>query len=264
MNVKIAVNGTGLNTRVDGPEAADWIILSNSLAADLTMWDPQISFLTRTYRVLRYDTRGHGLSDAPEGPYSFDELVADIAGLMDHFGIERAAFMGLSLGGMSGLGLALSHPDRVGKLICCDARADAPPAFVDSWDQRTAAIRKGGMEAVVSGSLERWLTEGFRTSDPATAERCAAMIRNTDPDGYIACAAALKRLDYLKDLHMLDLPVLYVVGDEDSGAPPAVMKDMAEKTPNSRLAIVENAAHIANLDNPSGFNTAIGAFLDVA
>lgn len=264
MNGKIAVNGTELNTRVDGPEGAEWIVLSNSLGADLTMWDPQIAFLTRKYRVLRYDTRGHGLSNAPPGPYHFDDLVGDITGLMDHFGIVRSTFMGLSLGGMSGLGLALSHPGRLKKLICCDARADAPAPFVESWDQRSAAIRKGGMEAVVSGSLERWLTEGFRSADPVATERCAEMIRNTQADGYIACAAALKRLDYLKDLHKLDLPVLYVVGDKDSGAPPQVMKEMAGQTRDSEFKMVLNAAHIANLDNASGFNAAIAGFLDLA
>lgn len=263
MSARVAVNGTELNTRVDGPEGADWIVLSNSLGADLTMWDPQIDFLTRKYRVLRYDTRGHGQSDAPAGPYHFDDLVGDILGLMDHFGVAQGAFMGLSLGGMSGLGLALSYPDRVEKLLCCDARADAPDAFVASWDQRSTAIREGGMEAIVSGTLERWLSEGFRNSDPAAAERCADMIRRTDADGYIACAAALKRLDYLKDLHRLNLPVLYVVGDEDSGAPPQVMKEMARRTPGAEFRIVPNAAHIANLDNPSGFNAAIAKFLEI-
>ncbi len=264
MSGKVAVNGTELNTRIDGAEGADWIVLSNSLGADLTMWEPQIAFLARKYQILRYDTRGHGLSNAPAGPYHFDDLVGDIVGLMDHFGIARATFMGLSLGGMSGLGLALSYPDQVKKLVCCDARADAPAAFVEGWNQRSAAIRKGGMEAVVSGSLERWLTEGFRSADPAATERCAAMIRSTDADGYIACAAALKRLDYLKDLHKLELPVLYVVGDEDSGAPPQVMKEMAEQTQNGEFKIVPNAAHIANIDNPSGFNAAIAGFLDIA
>lgn len=263
MNGRVAINGTELNTRIDGPEGTDWIVLSNSLGTDLTMWGPQIAMLTGQYRVLRYDTRGHGLSAAPAGPYSFDELVCDVVGLMDHFGIERATFMGLSLGGMTGLGLGLAHPDRVEKLICCDARADAPPAFVDSWDQRSAAIRKGGMEAVVTGSLERWLTQTFREADPETTERCAAMIRNTDAEGYIACAAALKQLDYLKDLHRLDLQTLYVVGNEDSGAPPEVMKNMAEQTRHGELAVVPNAAHIANLDNASGFNAAIGTFLGI-
>ena len=218
-------------------------------------------FWPANYRVLRYDTRGHGLSSAPPGPYQFDDLIADIVGLMDHYGISRATFMGLSLGGMSGLGLALTHPARVDRLICCDARADAPAPFIESWDQRSAAIRGGGMEAVVSGSLERWLTEGFRSANPAVTERCAAMIRGTDADGYIACAAALKQLDYLKDLPGLNLPVLYVVGDQDFGAPPPVMKDMAEQTPGGEFKLVPDAAHIANLDNPSGFNAAIADFL---
>ncbi len=128
MNARVAARGASLFTRVDGAERSDapWIVLSNSLAADHTMWDPQIPALTARYRVLRYDTRGHGASDAPEGPYDFDMLVADVIAVMDHHGVERATFMGLSLGGMTGLGLALAHPQRLSRLVCCDARADAP------------------------------------------------------------------------------------------------------------------------------------------
>ena len=258
---RVAIPGGHLATRVDGEPGLPWLVLSNSLAADHRMWDAQVPWLVERYRVLRYDTRGHGASGAPPGDYAFDDLVADAVAVMDHHGVARARYMGLSLGGMTGLGLALAHPDRVERLVVCDARADAPPPFVTSWDNRIAAIEAGGMEAIVAGTLERWLTPGFREREPGETERLGAMIRATNPSGYRGCAAALKRLDYLKDLGTLSVPTLYVVGAEDSAAPEAAMRAMAEATPGGRLAVVPNAAHIANVDAPADFRAALDGFL---
>src|SRR3712207_4811904 len=141
---RVPVKGGSLFTQVEASERSDpsWLILSHSLAADHTMWDAQIPALTTRYRVLRYDTRGHGLSDAPDGPYSFDMLVDDVVALMDHYAIDKAAYMGLSLGGMTGLGLALAHPNRVEKLVCCDARADTPEPVMKGWDERLATVER--------------------------------------------------------------------------------------------------------------------------
>lgn len=263
MSGRVEVNGTILNTRIDGEEGAPWIVLSNSLAATLDMWQPQVDLLARRYRVLRYDTRGHGGSDAPAGDYSFADLVGDVIGLMDRFGIERAAYMGLSLGGMTGLGLALAHPERVERLVCCDARADAPPPFIASWDDRVAAIRAGGMAAIAEPTLERWFSGRFRTDRPAEVAHARRMILSTDVEGYAGCAAALKRLDYLQHLPGMTVPTLFVVGEEDSGAPPPVMQAMAAATPGSAFRSVAGAAHIANMDNPTGFAEAISPFLDL-
>ena len=158
--------GARLAFRVDGAAGKPWLLLSNSLAADLRMWDDQIGLLTRTHRVLRYDTRGHGGSEAPEGAYDFAMLVADMVAILDHVGAARADVMGLSLGGMTALGLGLGHPGRVGTLIVCDARADAPPPFVASWDDRIAAIRAGGMAAILEGTLARWFTPAPKPQNP--------------------------------------------------------------------------------------------------
>ncbi|WP_375457837.1 3-oxoadipate enol-lactonase [uncultured Enterovirga sp.] len=257
----IDIPGGRLFSRVDGDADKPWLVLSNSLASDHTMWDPQMAALTARYRVLRYDTRGHGRSDAPPSPYGFPDLVSDVVTVMDAHGIRRAAHMGLSLGGMTGLGLALEHPDRVERLVCCDARADAPEGFVRSWDDRIAAVERGGMAALVDGTLDRWLTPAFRAAHPEEVAKLAAQIRATQPEGYKGCAAALKTLDYLKDLGRLALPVLYVVGAEDSGAPVPAMQAMADATPGARFEIVPNAAHIANVDNPKGFGRALEGFL---
>lgn len=262
MSERVAVEGGSLFARVDASASdASWIVLSNSLAADHTMWDPQMPVLTRRYRVLRYDARGHGGSDAPPGPYSFDMLVADVVALFDHFRIQRATFMGLSLGGMTGLGLALGHPDRVARLVCCDARADAPAPFVSSWDDRIAAIDAGGMAAILQGTVERWLAPDFRVSHPQVVARVEAMILATDPEGYKACAAALKRLSYFTSLARMSVPTSYVVGSDDLGAPPTVMRAMAKVTPNATLAVIPGAHHLPNLDHPAEFEAAVASFL---
>ncbi|WAJ26391.1 alpha/beta fold hydrolase [Antarcticirhabdus aurantiaca] len=254
-------NGARLNVRVDGDAGKPWLLLSNSLAADLTMWDDQLAWLTRTHRLVRYDTRGHGGSSAPEGPYDFPMLVADMVAVLDAVGAERADVLALSLGGMTALGLALDHPERVGRMVICDARADNPPPFVQSWDQRVAAIREGGMESIVSGTLERWFTAAGRERNPAAAERAARMIRETSPTGYEGCARALQGLDYLRQLGELALPVLYVVGEEDMGAPKAAMEAMAAATPGSRLAVLPGLAHVPNMEDPQAFEAAVAPFL---
>ncbi|MEZ5649609.1 MAG: 3-oxoadipate enol-lactonase [Burkholderiaceae bacterium] len=263
MNARVTVNGTELNTRIDGPDNAPWLVLSNSLASNLHMWDTQIPWLSRHFRVLRYDTRGHGASATPPGPYHFDDLVADVIGLMDRHAIEDARFMGLSMGGMTALGLALAHPGRFKGLICCAARADGPEGFAAMWDQRIAQVRDQGMGALVQGTLERWLTEGFRQREPAETDRIGAMIRDTDPAGYIGCAQAIQRLDYLRHLDHVSVPLLYVGGEVDAGAMPDVMQAMADRTPGGRFHMIPNAAHIVNIDNPTAFNAAIAPFLGI-
>ena len=248
----------GLAVRVDGEAGKPWLLVSNSLGADMGMWDGQIDFLTRTHRVLRYDTRGHGGSEAPPPPYNFDMLVADMIAILDQFEVEQTDVMGLSLGGMTALGLGLDHPQRVGRMIVCDARADAPAPFVQSWDQRIAAINEGGMEAVVAGTLERWFTP---SCPQEVIDKAAAMIRETSPDGYIGCAHALKELDYLKDLGKLRAPVLYVVGSDDLGAPKDAMAEMAERTPVAEFKILDGLAHVPNMEDSEAFAGAIGPWL---
>lgn len=261
--MRVAVPGGELFVRIDeGPTPdAPVLLLSNSLAADHTMWDPQIPLLTSRYKVVRYDTRGHGRSSAPSGDYDFAMLVDDARTVLDHVTTGRASYMGLSLGGMTGLGFALTYPDRLDRLVVCDARADAPAPFVKSWDDRLASIEAGGLASILGGTLERWLVPAFRAARPDVVARVEAMILATSPVGYRGCAAALKRLDYAKDLGRIKTPTLYVVGAEDAGAPPAVMRAMADATPGAVFAMIDHAAHLPNLDNEAGFATAVSSFL---
>lgn len=255
--------GLMLNARIDGLEGAPWVMLSNSLGADLSMWDGQVDLLARKYRVLRYDQRGHGESDAPDGPYSLDMLVADALAIMDHHGVEKADWIGLSMGGMTGMGLAIHHADRFGRMVLADARSVATDAYKQMWDQRIAAIEKGGVEAVVAGSLGVWLTEEFRAAHPDVAAACAEMIAGTSAKGYIANCHALRELDYFQHLDKIALPVLYLCGDKDKGAPPEEMRQMAKVTPGARYVEIPDAGHLANIDQPEAFNAALAEFLDL-
>lgn len=253
--------GVTLNTRVDGPADAPWLILSNSLGANLAMWDPQIPALTARYRVLRYDTRGHGGSDTPPGPYGFADLTGDVIALMDHFGIGTAAFMGLSMGGMTGMGLSIHHADRITRVVCADGRADAPPPVRTMWDDRIATVQSGGLEAIADGTLASWLTEDWRTANPDATARIREMVISNDPAGYIACCHALKGLDYLRHLGEARAPIHFVGGSEDKGAPPDVMRAMAAAAPGGTYTEIPGAAHVANLNAPAAFTAAIAGFL---
>ena len=258
--MKADVNGIAINYRVDG-KSGDWVVLSNSLAANYTMWDAEAEVLRRDYRVLRYDTRGHGGSGATEGVYSLDMLIADVTGLMDAVGIETAHYVGLSLGGMTGLGLALGAPERLKTLVVCDARADAPAAFRDSWDERIAVAREKGMEPLVEPTIERWFTEAFRGGNPTVLDKVRGMIRGTSVDGYIGCGRAIQNLYYLPRLGKIGVPTLFVAGAQDMATPPDAMKAMHEAVPGSQYALIDPAAHLSNIENQEAFMRALGGFL---
>ncbi len=267
MTTSVAVDRGGfkLAAYIDGKgEGAPWIVLSNSLGAAAMMWEPQLELVGKRYRILRYDTRGHGMSDAPPSPYSWDDLTGDVIALMDHFGITQASYMGLSLGGMTGLGLAIHHGNRFERVVCCDARADAPPPFVQSWDDRLAVIDEDGLTAILAGTMERWFVERWRKGNPDALKRFEDAFLVTSVTGYKGCAEALKRLDYLKDLGSIAIPVLYVGGAKDIGAAPVVMRAMAEATLGTSYTEIPDAAHLPNIDNTNAFNAAISGFLGLA
>lgn len=256
-------NGVTLSTLVSGKADGPVILLSNSLGAGLGMWGPQREMLGQHYRVIGYDTRGHGQSSTPAGDYSFADLTADAIAVLDHYGVEKADYIGLSLGGMTGLGLGLHHADRFNKIVCACARADAPPPFANRWDDMIGAISKGGMSAIWPGTLERWLTEGFIMGNPDAIAALGDDFTDTTVPGYTGCARALQGLDYKKDLGSMAVPVLYISGAEDLGAAPAEMASMHEATPHSSYVDIPDCAHIANLNQPDAFNAALKAFLDV-
>jgi len=258
---KVSSGDATLHVKVEGDEGLPWLIASNSLAADLSMWDPQMRNLTKRRRVVRYDTRGHGRSSAPEGPYSFDILVADMVAVLDALDVGEADILGLSLGGMTALGIALEHPGRVRRLVCAQARGMFPPPGLAMWDQRAQAVRDGGMAAVVEDTLSRWFTPETHRDHPETVEKARGMILATSPDGYIACTAALKGLDYLRRLGDIKRPALYIAGELDGGAPVDAMREMADATPGSCFEVIAGVAHIGNMEAVAAFDDAVAGFL---
>ena len=261
---KISIeNGNYLKIKIDGNMEFPKIIFSNSLGTDNRMWDPQIKALKDKFCLIRYDTRGHGNSSPVEGPYSFEMLENDVITILDNLKIDKAHFIGLSIGGMTSLGLALKHQNRFNKIICCAARADNPPPFVDSWNQRIAVIEEKGTDGVVDGSIDRWYSEEFKTDSKNNdiINLSKSMIRGTSSNGYIGCAHALKTLNYLKDLSTINREMLFIAGEKDIGAPALAMEEMSHLTPNSKYVCVPGAAHILNIEAPEVVNKTILDFL---
>jgi 3-oxoadipate enol-lactonase len=231
--------------RLDGPAGAPPLLLSNSLGTTSEMWDPQIPALTERYRVVRYDTRGHGTAPVPNGPYSLDDLGGDAVALLDRLGIERAHVVGLSLGGMTGMWLGAHAPERVDRLVlmCTSAML----AEEHDWPARANLVREQGPGAIADATIERWFTPGFVERNPDTVARLRATLADTPPEGYAACCDAIGGMDQLADLERIEAPTLVIAGREDPATPPPHAERIAEGIPGARLEIVD-AAHLANIE----------------
>lgn len=259
--MRIEANGISLNYRIDGPQDAPWLMLSNSLATNLSMWDGQVAALAEDYRVLRYDQRGHGASEVTVGDYDFDMLADDAAALMQALGIGQCHFLGLSMGGMTAMGLGLNHPERLRSLIVCNSRADANQAFRDVFDGRILLALEQGMAPLVKPTVERWFTEALRAAAPAFLEDVREMVRTTPPQGYAGCARAVQGIDYMGRLAAIDKPVLFIAGAEDIATPPDGMRAMHAAIAGSEYVELSPASHLSNLEQPEAFTAAARKFL---
>jgi 3-oxoadipate enol-lactonase len=247
-----------IHYELEGVPDAAVLVLSNSLGTTLEMWEPQVWPLARKLRVLRYDTRGHGTSAAPPGPYTLDGLGNDVLELLDAVKIPRAHFCGLSMGGLIGLWLGVHAPERIERLTICDSAARV--GTVDAWNSRIAAIRKGGMEAIVPALLERWLTASFRATQPAAADRIRQMVLRANVPGYIACCEALRDADLRERVGKIRSPTLVITGASDPVTPPSDGQFLAEKIPGARYVELP-AAHISNIEAAPAFTDALLQFL---
>jgi 3-oxoadipate enol-lactonase len=259
--VKITVNGINVNYTLEGPPSGPVVMLSNSLASNLTMWDPQMPVLTSHYRVLRYDTRGHGDTDAPAGPYSLEELAEDTRGLLHALGIPRVHFVGLSMGGMIGQSLALHHPELLQSLVLCDTMSRVPTEAKALWEERIHTAHSRGMEALVEATIARWFTAPFRAQRTDVVDKVRTMIRATPPQGYAGCCHAIAALNLTERLNAITLPTLVIVGEDDPGTPVAASRVIHEQIQGSELVILNAAAHLSNLEQPEAFNQALTRFL---
>ena len=258
--MRITANGITFNCEIEGTAGAPWLVFSNSLATNLGMWDPQAADLKASFRVLRYDQRGHGGTDAPAGRYTYAILLADALALFDALDIRRPHFCGLSMGGATALGLAELHPDRVDRVVVCDSPAMSTPATAQQWEERIAAAQKGGMAALVESTLARWFPPETHAAKPPHLDTLRQMIRTTPVNGFIGGAAALADHDYNTAVATVTRPVLFIAGSRD-GAAPAAMKDMHARLKGSRYVELEGAGHISNLDRPAEFTASVREFL---
>ena len=262
--MKLHANGIDIHYTIAG--SGPWLTLSHSLACDSSMWDPQMTALTQHFTVLRFDTRGHGQTTAPQeaAAYSWDHLSGDVLGLLDVLGIQRTHFAGLSMGGMIGQQLALRAPERIARLVLADTSSRYPAAAVPIWDERIRLVREKGLGVLVDSTLERWFTAPFRAAHPEVTARIAGLIRATPPDGYIGCGRTIPTLDITQRLHGLAIPTLVIVGAEDAGTPPAMAQEIAEAIPGARLETIPAAAHLSNIEQAEIFNRLLLEFLAAA
>ena len=256
------VNGTTLHYRFDGPEQAPVVMLSNSLASNLTMWDPQIAALTGAgFRVLRYDSRGHGQSAAPQGPYTIEMLADDAVGLMDALGLDKVRFCGLSKGGMVGQMLGAKHGGRLVSLVLCDTSAYMMAAGAAAWDERIATVREKGMAGVADGTIERWFTQPGRQRMADEVDKVRQMILNTPVEGFCASCAAIMGMDQREGNRAITSPTLVVVGEQDPATTVEMAQEIHGRIPASELVILPEAAHFSNVEQADGFNKALLGFL---
>ncbi|MEN6440807.1 MAG: 3-oxoadipate enol-lactonase [Syntrophobacter sp.] len=259
--MQVRVNGRLLNCEIDGPDDAPVVTLCHSLAANLDMWDPQVAVLRNSRRVVRFDCRGHGLSEVPPGPYTIGMMTEDVAGLLDVLGIRTTTFVGLSMGGMIGQVLAVEYPRYVEKLVLCDTSCRTDPEMAPIWEERIGTVESGGMAALVEGTLERWLTEDFRREKPDMTDQVRNMILRTPVAGYCECARAIGSFDVSAELGKISAPTLIMVGEHDPATPPAMAELIREKIPGSRLLIVPGALHLINIEAADFFNRGLLGFL---
>jgi len=256
--MEISVQNERFNCRVDGRADGPVVVLSNSLGTNLTMWNEQLPALAQRFRVFRYDTRGHGASSVTPGPNTIPKLGRDVLGLLDALEIRRVHFCGLSMGGMTGMWLALNAPERIDRLVLANT---APQIGTDEvWNARIEAVRKGGMEAIAEAVLERWFTAGFRQGAPVTVARIRAMLTETPAEGYIANCAAIRDMDQREAIRAIRHPTLVIAGTHDPATTAADGRKMAEAIAGARYVELD-AAHISNIEKAERFSAELTRFL---
>jgi 3-oxoadipate enol-lactonase len=237
--------------RADGPV----VVLSNSLGSTHRMWDAQLADLEERFRVVRYDTRGHGGSPVPLGPYMIDDLVDDLIALLDRLEVERTHIVGLSLGGMTAMRVAARNPERIDRLVLLCTGAQLPPA--SGWTDRAATVRARGTGAIAPAVVERWFTPEHLAAHPDVRSRHEAMVTATSAEGYAGCCEAIAALDLRGDLADIVAPTLAIAGADDPATPPAKLDEIATNVKDGRLLVVPDAAHLANAQQPEAITPAI-------
>ena len=243
---------------IDGPADAPVLVLSNSLGTCADMWARQIPTLSQHFRVVRYDTRGHGKSSVPAGEYTFSQLAGDVVELLDHLNIDQASFCGLSMGGPTGLQLALDHPQRLRKLVLSNTAARIGSA--EGWTSRIEAVAQNGLENMAPGLVERWLTDDFRAAQPGLTQVLVDMLRRTSNEGYSANCAALRDADLRARLSEIKVPTLVIAGTQDPATTPENGRELQAGIAGAQYVEL-NTSHIANWEQPQAYTRALVDFL---
>jgi 3-oxoadipate enol-lactonase len=243
-----------------GKRGSPALVFTGSLGTDLTMWLPQADVLKPHFCTLRYDIRGHGASEVPPGPYSMDDLGSDLVALLDRLGIERASLCGLSIGGMISMWVAAHAPERVERLVLCCTSAKLEPA--ESWLERAAIVRADGVEAIADVVLGRWFTPAWAEAHPDVIERMRATLVATPREGYAGCCEAIAAMDLTPVLPSISAPTLVISAAEDPSIPPEHGRRIAELVPGARFELVENARHIASIEQADLITALIQDFLN--
>ncbi len=243
--------------------AVPTLVFSNSLGTDFRIWDRLLArlegLIERPLRVVRYDKRGHGLTEAPADPYVMEDHVGDLAALLDHLEIEQAVICGLSVGGIIAQGLSEKYPRRVSGLVLNDtAHVIGPPAM---WDERIAKVREGGIEAIAEAILERWFSRDLHSNNPEELAGWRNMLVRTPAVGYMGTSAAIRDSDMTEAAKAIRVPTLCVVGDEDGSTPPSLMRELTALTPGARLEVIEGAGHLPCIEKPDELAALLAGFL---
>ncbi|WP_421839511.1 3-oxoadipate enol-lactonase [Novosphingobium sp.] len=250
-------DGAAIAWTLEGPEDGPVLLLSNSLGTSSAMWQPQLPAFAARYRVLRYDTRGHGQSAVSLGDYGLDRLGRDVVDLLDALGLDQVDFCGLSLGGMTGQWLGVFAPDRVRRLVLANTSAFMGPPT--GWQDRMNRVRREGMAAIADAVIARWFTPAF-ASTPATAEVLETLLK-TDPAGYAGCCAAIRDMDLRRIVSLIDRPTLVISGVQDPATPPEHAEFLHQAITGSTLVSFD-ASHLSNIEQPAAFAEAVLEFLD--
>ena len=255
----VRINGVLLHYRLAGPPGAPFIALANSLGTDARIWDGVIDLLSARYRVLSYDKRGHGLSDTPAGDYALDDHIDDLAGLLDHLGIDRLALAGVSVGGLIAQGFALRSPHRLSALVLCDTAPRVGDAA--SWNDRIAKVQGEGLGAIADAVMDRWFSPGFQQQRPAELAGWRTLFLRSDATGYVATCATLRDTDLRDDISAIAVPTLVVAGEQDLSTPVALVRDVAAKIAGARFEILPGVGHIPSIEQPEVLAALIEQFL---
>lgn len=253
----LKLDDVALHYAESGDPEGSAVIFANSLGTDFRLWDDVVRLLPRSLRLIRYDKRGHGLSSCPPAPYSMGALIHDAERLLDHLSVSECVFVGLSIGGMIAQGLTAKRPDLVRALVLSNTGAKIGTRAM--WDERIAAVRAGGIEALADSILERWFSADFRSTDTLTAWR--NMLIRQPVEGYAGCAAAISGTDFMTSTSGLTLPTLGIAGSEDGSTPPDLVRETVALIPGSRFELVRGAGHLPCVESPGEYSDMLVSFM---